>query len=265
MKKIFRYAFVASLGALALGFSSCDDKYEYTPASAADLGGNAFMIPAESTELVLTEDDEQAFTVTVSRVDSTKAEVIALTSDNDKFNAPTQVEFAAGEKSKTAVVTFNIAPATQEKVNIRVSEKDAFDYGLPELGFTVTRLAAKSAIMAYGLFGTQAETTLYYVGNQYIIPADYENGYEADINFTWNEDNTIVLPLQAAWTHPTYGDIYIIGNANGDAAVTASGVNGSGVAGSYDPEESMITLNLYHAVPGVGSFGTYPDYILITE
>ena len=58
---------------------------------------------------------------------------------------------------------------------------------------------------------------------------------------------------------------FIIGNANGDAKVTASSVDGSGVAGSYDPEEKMITLNLLHAVPGLGSFGTYPDYILISE
>lgn len=265
MKQFFRYAFVACLGTFAISLSSCDDKYEYTPASADDLGGNAFMIPAESTEIALTEGEEQAFTVTVSRVDTTQAETIALTSDNDKFNAPTQVEFAAGEKSKTAIVTFNITPGTREKVNIRVSEKDAFDYGLPELGFTVTRYAAKNAVMAYGMFGTQAETTLYYFDNEYTIPADPEKGYEADIRFIWNEDNTIVLPLQAAWAHQTYGDIYIIGNAGGDAKVTASGVDGSGVAGSYDPEEKMITLKLLHAVPGVGSFGTYPDYILISE
>ena len=44
MNKFFKYTFIALLGVLTLGLSSCTDEYEYTPTSKTELGGNAFLV-----------------------------------------------------------------------------------------------------------------------------------------------------------------------------------------------------------------------------
>ena len=49
MNKFFKYTFIALLGVLTLGLSSCTDEYEYTPTSKTELGGNAFLVSEGST------------------------------------------------------------------------------------------------------------------------------------------------------------------------------------------------------------------------
>lgn len=75
----------------------------------------------------------------------------------------------------------------------------------------------------------------------------FQNGY--DIRFTIEGDKVYVA-AQPSWHHSTYGDIYLVGDANGTA---------DGYAGTYDAATKTVTFNLYHYVPGVGGFGTFVD------
>ena len=104
MNKFFKYTFIALLGVLTLGLSSCTDEYEYTPTSKTELGGNAFLVSEGSTAISYLPTAEQSFTFKVSRVDSTEAQTVGLSSSNEKFTVPATVSFAAGQK--TAEVRF---------------------------------------------------------------------------------------------------------------------------------------------------------------
>lgn len=78
MNKFFKYTFIALLGVLTLGLSSCTDEYEYTPTSKTELGGNAFLVSEGSTAKSFLPEAEQSFTFKVSRIDSTEAQTVGL-------------------------------------------------------------------------------------------------------------------------------------------------------------------------------------------
>ena len=114
MNKFFKYTFIALLGVLTLGLSSCTDEYEYTPTSKTELGGNAYLVSEGSTAISFLPSAEQSFTFQVSRVDSTEAQTVSLSSSNEKFTVPATVSFAAGQKTAEVKVSFNIATGTYE-------------------------------------------------------------------------------------------------------------------------------------------------------
>ena len=76
----------------------------------------------------------------------------------------------------------------------------------------------------------------------------FQSGY--DINFTIESDNRVYVSSQPSWYHSTYGNIYLVGDANNTA---------DGYAGTYNPATKKVTFILYHYVPGVGGFGTFVD------
>ena len=59
-----------------------------------------------------------------------------------------------------------------------------------------------------------------------------------------------------------YGAVYVMGNADGDAAADGSG---SGVAGTYDPETGLVSLAMYNFIPNTGAFGTFSDSFVFDE
>ena len=134
-----------------------------------------------------------------------------------------------------------------------------------------------TATFVMNVFQAQYETPVYQLGGgKYMIPVTYETdsvsgekyplGYEEDIIFTVNAYNQVfVEPHLKAWYNSNYGYVGIIGNADADAKVTETSAVGSGLAGTYDAENKMIELNLYHFVPNLGAFGNYKDYLVFTE
>ena len=263
MNKFFKYTFIALLGVLTLGLSSCTDEYDYTPASKTELGGNAFLVSEGSTTLSYLPTAEQSFTFQVSRVDSTEAQTVTLSSSNDKFTVPASVSFAAGQKTAEVKVTFNIATGTSESTRIAIADAEKYYYAATVLDYSITRYQAYSGTYISQGVGFEIQTPCYQIGTgKFMIPADPENGYEYDIVFSISEKNVVTVAPQAAWSHPSYGDVYVIGNADGDAAADGSG---SGVAGTYDPKTGLVKMQLYHFVPGTGSFGTFEDDFVFDE
>lgn len=265
MNKFFKYTFIALLGVLTLGLSSCTDEYEYTPTSKTELGGNAYLVSEGSTAISFLPSAEQSFTFQVSRVDSTEAQTVSLSSSNEKFTVPATVSFAAGQKTAEVKVSFNIATGTSEKTRIAITDAEKYYYAATVLDYTITRYQAYSGtyVASDQLLNFQIQTPCYQIGaGKFMIPADPEKGYEYDIVFSIDKDNNVIVAPQPAWNHPKYGAVYVMGNAEGDAAANGSG---SGVAGTYDPETGMVSMAMYHFVPNTGSFGTLDDVFVFDE
>lgn len=263
MNKFFKYTFIALLGVLTLGLSSCTDEYDYSPASKTELGGNAFLVSEGSTALSYLPTAEQSFTFQVSRVDSTEAQTVTLSSSNEKFAVPASVSFAAGQKTAEVKVTFNIATGTTENTRIAIADADKYYYAATVLDYAITRYQAYSGTYIANGLGFELQTPCYQIGaGQFMIPADPENGYEYDIVFTINAKNQVVVAPQPAWNHTSYGAVYVMGNADDDATTDGSG---SGVAGTYDPKTGLVKMQMYNYVPGVGSFGTFEDDFVFDE
>lgn len=187
MNKFFKYTFIALLGVLTLGLSSCTDEYEYTPTSKTELGGNAYLVSEGSTAISFLPSAEQSFTFQVSRVDSTEAQTVSLSSSNEKFTVPATVSFAAGQKTAEVKVSFDIATGTSEKTRIAITDAEKYYYAATVLDYTITRYQSYSGTYvadANGL-GFELHTPCYMIGaGKFMVPADPANGYEYDIVFS---------------------------------------------------------------------------------
>lgn len=264
MNKFFKYAFIALLGVLTLGLSSCTDEYEYTPTSKTELGGNAFLVSDGSTAISYLPTAEQSFTFKVSRIDSTEAQTVGLSSSNDKFTVPATVSFAAGQGTAEVKVNFDIAAGTSEKTRIAITDAEKYYYAATVLDYSITRYQAYSGTYVSNFPGPfEIQTPCYKIGaGKFMVPADPENGYEYDIVFSIDEKNNVIVAPQPAWNHPSYGAVYVMGNAEGDAVADGSG---SGVAGTYDPETGVVSMAMFHFIPNTGSFGTKDDVFVFNE
>lgn len=263
MNKFFKYTFIALLGVLTLGLSACTDEYEYTPTSKTELGGNAFLVSEGSTAKSFLPTAEQSFTFKVSRVDSTEAQTVGLSSSNEKFTVPATVSFAAGQKTAEVKVSFDIATGTSEKTRIAITDAEKYYYAATVLDYTITRYQSYTGTYVANGLDFQIQTPCYMIGaGKFMVPADPANGYEYDIVFSIDKDNNVIVAPQPAWNHPSYGAVYVIGNADGDAAADGSG---SGVAGTYDPETGVVTMAMYNFIPNTVSFGTFDDVFVFDE
>lgn len=261
MKKSFKYILAAFVAVIGLGLSSCTDDYDYDPASKTDQGGNAFLQAEGETTRGYLPTAEEKFSFDVVRQDSTQAETVNLSSSNSKFNVPASVSFAAGQKKATVDVTFDIANGTTESTTIAITGNN-FYYGPQQLTYTITRYNLFKATYVNGVTETTNENVdIYQIGDGEFLAPAASTGYDYDLTFRISDGNVIV-PVQKAWYHPSYGDVYAIGDADGDASITASSIDGSGVAGTWDANTLSATLILYHGIPNVGGFGDINDAIV---
>lgn len=123
------------LGTLVM--TSCNDSVDYEPASSIVDGGTAYL-SSSSTSFVFTPDVKQSFKINVHRASSENAETIQLLADNDKFEVPASVDFAAGENIKEVEIGFNIAIGTSETLNVAVAEENKYTYGITTLSLSVS-------------------------------------------------------------------------------------------------------------------------------
>ena len=137
MNKIFQKMSMAALALLSvLALASCDAGDEDYTAGAPDPG---YYLSASSTSLTYSSDENQVLALVVGRTDSTAAGTVNLTSDNPAFQVPSSVDFAAGEKSKTVMVPFDLPIGSTETVTFTVPSDESTVYGTDSLTFTVKR------------------------------------------------------------------------------------------------------------------------------
>lgn len=260
MKNIFKYTLAALFGVLS--FASCTNDFEYEGADPNNLGGNGYVESTKAgTTFMFVPGQTQDVQFVVGRINAEEEGTVSLTSNSDKLSVPATVQFAKGEKSKTITATANIATGATEKIVVSVAEGDAYLYAQSEITFTIQVFPVIDVQYLFGAFTEDIlPWQLYDLGDgQYRIPA---GDYDYDIDFTIDSKNRIIVKPQAAWVHQDYGDVYIMGNAAGDAKADGSG---SGVAGMYDPATGIAQMALYHFVPGVGSFGTFMDIVIFPK
>ena len=258
MKKIFKYTYVALAGMMVLTLASCVDKYEYDGVGESDPGA---FISAAATQIKYAADDAQILTFTLQRTNTEAAEDIALTCDNNKFQVPSLVNFAAGEAKKDVSVPFAILGGTTEEVTISVAPQSATVYGVGEMKFTITRDFVweylGEGVYTSWLFGESWPQPVYRGEGTHLykLPGCIAEGYDIEFELT-EDDQHLAKPIatqETGYVDDSYGMISL--------------TNGVGEDGNpYDiaREDNIIYLPIKYIV-SAGSFGTNYDSIELPE
>ena len=253
--------YILGLALVAAGLTSCDTDNVgaiYEPAVAnvsfitaqqsATTKANSITVPVAIGRAMT--DGSASYTVTISDA----SEGVTLKDQ--------QVTFAAGEGMSYVNVEFtNMGPGETYECTLNLSN-DAVATANTEFGEQIT--STKVSVMCdfdweelgNGFYSSpewweeEFDVPIVHAkgSNIYRMIGLFQDGY--DIQFTINADNTVTVPGQPSWYHSSYGDVWLVGDANDTA---------DGYAGTYDPATKKITFILYHYVPGVGGFGTFVD------
>ena len=246
---------------VAAGLTSCDQDnvgaiYEPTVANVSFLSAQQSTLTQEATLTVPVAigraTTNGTYTANVTMTDA--SEGITLKSQ--------QVTFADGEGMAYAILEFaGMEKGVEYTCNLTLSDADKAtantDFGEQVATTAVSVMCDYNWLnLGNGFYSSpewweeefdvpiqHAEGT-----NIYRMIGLFQSGY--DIQFTINDDNTVTVPGQPSWYHSSYGDVWLVGDANDTA---------DGYAGTYDPATKKITFILYHYVPGVGGFGTFVD------
>ena len=243
MKRTFKYCLMVLCAITAIGVTSCTEKYEYDPAAPEDKG--AFLI-ASTTSYLFTPGEAQEFEITVQRRDTVEAGVVNLTSDNAKFNVPSEVSFAANEKAKTVKITSDLNSGSDETVSIGIAEGQGYNYGANVFTFNVKTPKKYVGTFSSYAFEDVREQVVYELGNgKYMLPDLYMKGNSVTFVIDWNT-NKITVSAQKAWVDSYYGTVAVQGN------------------GTYDAEHKMAEMTLTHYC-SAGSFGAYKETFYFPE
>ena len=253
--------YILGLALVAAGLTSCDQDnvgaiYEPTVANVSFLSAQQSTLTQEATLTVPVAigraTTNGTYTANVTMTDA--SEGITLKSQ--------QVTFADGEGMAYAILEFaGMEKGVEYTCNLTLSDADKAtantDFGEQVATTAVSVMCDYNWLnLGNGFYSSpewweeefdvpiqHAEGT-----NIYRMIGLFQSGY--DIQFTINDDNTVTVPGQPSWYHSSYGDVWLVGDANDTA---------DGYAGTYDPATKKITFILYHYVPGVGGFGTFVD------
>jgi hypothetical protein len=253
--------YILGLALIAAGLTSCDQENVgaiYEP----QVANVSFMSAQQST---LTKANNITVPVAVSRATTKGTASYAVTiSDADpgvtlKDN---NVTFADGEGMAYVNVDFaNMGPGQTYSCVLNLSS-EAVATANPDFGAQVKSTSVSVMCdfdweeLGNGFYSSPEwwEEEFYVPithakgSNIYSMIGLFQDGY--DIQFTIENDNKVYVDPQPSWYHSSYGDIYLVGDANDTA---------DGYAGTYDPASKKVTFILYHYVPGVGGFGTFVD------
>ena len=252
--------YILGLALIAAGLTSCDQEnigaiYEPTKANVSFIVGEQNATTEESNLTVPVAIGraitDGSYTANVTITDATEG--VTLKSN--------QVTFAPGEGMAYAIVEIaNMQKGTNYSCTLNLSDAEKqtanTDFGTQLTTTKVNVMCDYNWInMGNGFYSSpewweeefdvpiqHAEGT-----NIYRMIGLFQSGY--DIQFTIEGDKVYVTP-QPSWYHSSYGDIYLVGDANDNA---------DGYAGPYDAATKTVTFILYHYVPGVGGFGTFVD------
>ena len=253
--------YILGLALIAASLTSCDSDNVgaiYEPKVA----NISFLAPGQST---LTDQTTIEVPVAVGRAITSGTYTATVTLEDAPANMTlksNQVNFADGEGIAYATVVVNdMNQGTSYSGTLKLSQADMAtanpDFGQQMSSTNVEVMCDYNWVELGNGFYSSPEwwEEEFYVpilhaegSNIYRMIGLFEEGY--DIDFTIAADNKVYVESQPSWYHSSYGDIYLVGDANDTA---------DGYAGSYDPATKTVTFILYHYVPGLGGFGTFVD------
>ena len=253
--------YILGLALVAASLTSCDQDnigaiYEPTVANIS------FLAPQQST---LTDQATLEVPVAIGRAITNGTYTASVTLEGAPANMTlksNQVTFNDGEGIAYAVIVVNgMEPGNNYSGKLTLSAADVAtanqDFGEQMVSTTVNVMCDYNWIELGEGFYSSPEwwEEEFYVPIMhaegtgiYRIIGLFEEGY--DIEFTIAADNKDYVDPQPSWYHSSYGDIYLVGDANDTA---------DGYAGTYNPATKTVTFILYHYVPGLGGFGTFVD------
>ena len=252
--------YILGLALVAAGLTSCDQDnvgaiYEPTAANIS------FITDAQSA---LTQESNLTVPVAIGRAttNGTYTANVTMTDASEGITLKSQqVTFADGEGMAYAVLEFaNMEKGVEYTCNLTLSDADKStankDFGEQVSTTAVSVMCDYNWIsMGNGFYSSpewweeefyvpirHAEGT-----NIYRMMGLFQSGYNIDFTI---EGDKVYVASQPSWYHSSYGDIYLVGDANDTA---------DGYAGPYDAATKTVTFILYHYVPGLGGFGTFVD------
>lgn len=150
MNRIFKYSLTVLCTVFAFGLISCSSDDDYNWAEKENVG--AYFLDTDEDVMFLPGEAQQ-IPLTLQRKDSTQAGTVKLATNNSKFTVPSEVSFAANEKSKVVYVTSELPQGSQENVTVSVAEGDAYTYGLHTLTFKIIAPLKYTGVFVSNKFG----------------------------------------------------------------------------------------------------------------
>lgn len=271
------YGGLFAVALMGLSVSACVEEYEYTPAEKDN--ANKAYIFAEELNIEFIEDEKQTFDILVGRPDSSQAGSVHLVSSNPKFKIPSELEFAAGERTKLLTISCDLEPATSEKVTIKVADNEVYNYGLANADITVTRYKKYSVNWQSWYYGLTFKNIDLLEGpdRTFILrgayaKADWIDSKVEDIKFQIDEENLIHIQPQSVhyqnWQDENR-EFWISGWWLGDATdmyKTADILKTPDTCGEYLPDDGIMRMFFHWYVPdfAVGANGG-PEIIALPD
>jgi len=141
MKKL-RIFWLAVIALVAGSFVSCDDT-DYT-AGPKDAGAQVYFAAESASQTFNIGDEENSIKIPVMRIESEESLTVGILSDageqQDLFNIPESVTFAAGEKAVDLVISFDrtaLEDGTEYPIDLMINDDNVTSYGRSQIGISI--------------------------------------------------------------------------------------------------------------------------------
>ena len=238
MKAINKIFSTLGLATLLLGIGACTDEYDYTPAQQVNPDCIKASFTSDGDFMELDTDAPKSVTVTVRRENTSDEVTLALNvlrNDENVFQIPVSVTFAAGQSTATFEIAFPNAEIGLEYTYCIALDDDVVD---PYSSSTLASTTGTIQLIQWNLLGTSHAAW-------YRAEEPIETGM--DIIFIVNDDNSVSVADQPIFTDSNYGTVY---------------VNNSEGGGIYSAEDNTIQAALYYYC-SAGYFGTYVETLTL--
>lgn len=257
MKAINKIFSTLGLATLLLGIGACTDEYDYTPAQQVNPDCIKASFTSDGDFIELDTDALKSVTVTVTRENTSGEVTLALNvlrNDENVFQIPESVTFAAGQSTATFEIAFPNAEIGLEYTYCIALDDDVVD---PYSSSTLASTTGTIQLIQWNLLGTGTLTCTLLNGTATcnVYRASHAAWYRAeepietgmDIIFIVNDDNSVSVADQPIFTDSNYGTVY---------------VNNSEGGGIYSAEDNTIQAALYYYC-SAGYFGTYVETLTL--
>ena len=178
MKSIFKYTFVAILGAMAL--AACTNEYEYDGVGEPDkaTAAGAYFLETGNPKNLEVEPGAEEFDLTLTRSKTESAQTVSIVVVADEagvFDVPSTAEFAAGESTANLHIT---APRAQEggeyTLTVGIAEDQRSIYSIGSQTYTIGMAVQKWEKLGTGYWVDGIISTYFGVNSNFAYAVDVQ-------------------------------------------------------------------------------------------